>query len=132
MNVVIVEDEIAATENLIYLLDQIDPDIKVIKTLDAVKSSVDYFKEHNDADLILMDIQLPDMDGLEATRILKEEPALQNTPIVALTAHAMQGDREKALKAGCTGYIPKPIETKNFLKALDHFFQPDDNESECQ
>ena len=65
-------------------------------------------------DLILMDVQLPGQDGLSLTRQLKADPATTLIPIVALTAHAMPGDREEALRAGCTGYISKPIETRTF------------------
>lgn len=62
--------------------------------------------------LILMDLQLPDMDGLELTRRLKADPAGREIIIVALTASAMKGDREKALSAGCDGYVAKPIDTR--------------------
>lgn len=63
-------------------------------------------------DLILMDVQLPGQDGLALTRQLKADPATAAIPIVALTAHAMAGDREQALAAGCIGYISKPIDTR--------------------
>lgn len=66
-------------------------------------------------DLILMDIEMPEMDGLEATKILKTDPQTQDIPIVALTAFAMKGDRERIVKAGCDGYIEKPIRYKDFL-----------------
>ena len=62
--------------------------------------------------LILMDLQLPGMDGLQLTRLLRRDPAWQHTRIVALTAYAMKGDEEKALDAGCDGYITKPIDTE--------------------
>lgn len=65
-------------------------------------------------DLILMDIQLPGMDGLEAVRILKDDPATRSIPVVALTAHAMAAHRERALEAGCSGYISKPIRSREF------------------
>ena len=65
-------------------------------------------------DLILMDIQLPGQDGLSLTRQLKASPATRAIPVVALTAHAMTGDRELAMNAGCAGYISKPIETRTF------------------
>ncbi len=62
--------------------------------------------------LILMDIQLPGMDGLELTQRLKADPATRDILIVAMTAYAMKGDYEKALSAGCDGYVPKPIDTR--------------------
>src|SRR6266542_3277431 len=62
--------------------------------------------------LILMDVRLPGMDGLSATEILKGETETRQIPVVALTAHAMKGDEEKALAAGCVGYITKPINTR--------------------
>ena len=65
-------------------------------------------------ELILMDIGLPGMDGLTLTRQLKEVEALRGTPIVALSAFAMKGDEQKALAAGCDGYITKPIDTRAF------------------
>jgi CheY-like chemotaxis protein len=74
-------------------------------------------------DLVLMDVQLPGMDGLKATRIIKGDQALKDIPVVALTSYAMQGDEEKATEAGCTGYITKPIDTKAFLEILDKFFE---------
>ena len=69
-------------------------------------------------DLILMDIQLPGMDGLHATQIIRNDPILANIPVVALTSYAMQGDKQKATAAGCSGYIAKPIDTRNFLDIL--------------
>ncbi len=71
--------------------------------------------------LILMDIQLPGMDGLSATRFIKEDPGLQEIPVVALTAHAMEGDMEKAMEAGCAGYISKPFNVKGFLDKVNQF-----------
>jgi CheY-like chemotaxis protein len=76
-------------------------------------------------DLILMDIQLPGMDGLTATRILKEDTAVNGTPIIALTSHAMEGDEQKALNAGCAGYISKPIDTRAFLQSIESYFKTD-------
>jgi two-component system cell cycle response regulator DivK len=69
-------------------------------------------------DLILMDLSLPALDGWEATRTIKAIPGLAQIPIVALTAHAMVGDRERALQAGCDGYISKPIEVARFYEQL--------------
>jgi CheY-like chemotaxis protein len=71
--------------------------------------------------LILMDIQLPGMDGLELTRRLRQDPAFAAMPIVALTAYAMKGDAEKAHAAGCNGYITKPIDTRQFPAQVRQF-----------
>lgn len=72
-------------------------------------------------DLILMDISLPGIDGLEATRILKKDKKVKDVPIVAMSAHAMPGDKEKAIEAGCVGYITKPIDTKSLVERVKEF-----------
>jgi two-component system, cell cycle response regulator DivK len=69
-------------------------------------------------DLILMDIQLPGMDGFEATRQLKRDPATSAIPIIALTALAMKGDEERIRAAGCDGYIAKPLRYRHFLSTV--------------
>ena len=70
-------------------------------------------------DLILMDMSLPVMDGWEATRILKGEEGTRSIPVVALTAHAMSTDRDKALEAGCDAYETKPVELKRLLATME-------------
>jgi CheY-like chemotaxis protein len=74
-------------------------------------------------DLILMDIALPGMDGLQATQILRQDPRTCRIPIVALTAHAMKGDAEKAADAGCVGYLAKPIDTRSFVQTVAQFIE---------
>jgi CheY-like chemotaxis protein len=72
-------------------------------------------------DLIIMDLQLPGIDGLEATKRIRESEADGEAPIVALTSYAMAGDREKALNAGCTGYIEKPINPETFMGDIEKY-----------
>ena len=72
-------------------------------------------------DLILMDIQLPGMDGLTATRVIKSDDRLKATPVIALTSFAMVGDREKALSAGCDEYLPKPINIQGLKSTVARF-----------
>ena len=69
-------------------------------------------------DIILMDIQLPDMDGLTAVKLLRQEDATKHLKIVALTAFAMKGDEDKMLESGCNGYIAKPIRYQSFLEEV--------------
>ena len=69
--------------------------------------------------LVLLDIQLPTMDGYAVARALRQNEALRSTPILAVTSYAMPGDREKALEAGCTGYIEKPINPETFVGEVE-------------
>ena len=82
-----------------------------IQTRNGVEA-VGLAREHK-PDLILMDIQLPGVDGLHLTRKLKADPAMRDVVILALTAYAMKGDEQKAREAGCDGYIAKPIDTRS-------------------
>jgi two-component system cell cycle response regulator DivK len=106
---------------ILYIEDNFDNRLLVRRILMA--SDYDYKVEEaesavigielarqNPPDLILMDISMPQMDGLTATQRIRAIPELQGIPIIALTANAMQGDRERTLNAGCDGYIAKPID----------------------
>ena len=69
-------------------------------------------------DLIIMDIQLPKMSGLEVTRKLRETPAFSHTPIIGVTAYAMKGDKEKVIESGCDAYLSKPINTRELPEVI--------------
>lgn len=84
--------------------------------IDALKLA----REHK-PDLILMDIQLPEVSGLEVAKWIKEDDALKAIPIVAVTAFAMKGDEEKIKQGGCEAYIAKPISVARFLETVEHF-----------
>lgn len=82
-------------------------------------------------DLILMDIQLPGMDGLTATRTIKSDNALKKIPVIALTSFAMVGDREKALSAGCDEYLPKPIDIQGLKIMIARFLKENSRHAPC-
>lgn len=75
--------------------------------------------------LILLDIQLPGMDGYEVARALRQDPKLATIPIVAVTSYAMPGDRERCIAAGCNGYIEKPIDPATFAVEVERFVKED-------
>ena len=77
----------------------------------------------NKPDLILMDIQLPEVSGLEVTKWIKDDPDLTDIPVVAVTAFAMKGDETKILEGGCEGYISKPITREYFMRAVEYYLQ---------
>ena len=120
--VLIVEDN-DLNMKLVRSMLQLRP-YQVLEAGDA-ETGIQIAREHL-PDLILMDIQLPGMDGLQATQIIRKDPILSNIPVVALTSYAMQGDEQKATTAGCTGYIAKPIDTRRFLDMLALYLMPAD------
>lgn len=88
----------------------------------TAQEGIEIAQQHKPA-LVLMDVQLPGMDGLTATRLLRQDSNLSSLCVVALTAHAMKGDEEKVLEAGCNGYISKPIDTRLFPTQIAGFLQ---------
>ncbi len=88
----------------------------ILQTKDGMEA-MRLAREHH-PDLILMDIQLPEVSGLEVTKWLKEDETLKSIPVVAITAFAMKGDEEKIRKGGCEGYIAKPISVTSFLETV--------------
>ncbi len=84
------------------------------------KEALDLAHDHH-PDLILMDIQLPEISGLEVAKIIKADEKLQDIPVIAVSAFAMKGDEEKIREGGCEGYIAKPISVPNFLETIAKF-----------
>jgi two-component system cell cycle response regulator DivK len=109
--VLIVEDNPANMTLAVFLLESAGH--TVLKAVDAETGLGLAF--HEQPDLILMDIQLPGMDGLEAIGLLKADEATRTIPVIALTALAMKGDEERIRAAGCDGYIAKPLAYRDFL-----------------
>ena len=91
----------------------------ILQTRDGMEA-LKMARQHK-PDLILMDIQLPEVSGLEVTKWIKEDDALKAIPIIAVTAFAMKGDEEKIREGGCEAYIAKPISVTNFLKTVQQF-----------
>ncbi|MFW5987169.1 MAG: response regulator [Methanohalophilus sp.] len=116
--VLVVEDNPMSMELTVDLLESFG--YKVEQAEDG-ELALDIVNGTNDLDLILLDMQLPRMDGLEVLSYLKESDNLKNTPVIALTAHAMRGDEEKYINAGCVDYISKPIDIHAFEKTVAHY-----------
>ena len=93
----------------------------VIEAVDG-QEAIEKAKTEN-PDLILLDLYIPKMDGYEVTRMLKGDQDLKHIPIIALTAHAMKGNREEALAAGCDGYIAKPINVRELPQQIEQFLR---------
>jgi len=92
---------------------------EIIEATDGL-AGVEAAKRHT-PDLILMDIQLPQIDGYEATRRIKADPDLAGIPIIAVTSYALSGDDQKALDAGCDGYVAKPYSPRKLLATIENF-----------
>jgi len=106
--ILIVEDDPASRRLLEMALRP--KDYILLKAADGAEALDMALREH--PDLILLDMQLPGLDGLEVTRSLRHNPAFKQTPIICVTAYAMMGDQEKVLDAGCDVYLAKPIDTR--------------------
>lgn len=114
ITILVVEDNDMNMELAEYLLEEGGFSIMKAASGEEALEFTDRFLP----DLILMDLHLPGLDGLSVVRRMKAEVRTQKIPILALTAHAMRGDRERFLESGCDGYISKPIDVKTFVAAI--------------
>lgn len=114
--ILIVEDVEFNRDLLVQLLED---DYQILTAADGA-AGID-LAEREHPDLILMDLSLPVIDGWEATRRIKANHLVQNIPIIALTAHAMRGDAERALQCGCDDYLSKPFDEQLLFQKLAHF-----------
>ena len=117
MKTVLIVEDMALNRDLLEQL--LEDDYHVITAADGV-AGLDVARQQQ-PDLILMDLSLPVMDGWDATRCLRADPELKTIPVIALTAHAMRGDEERALAAGCDAYLSKPIDEDRLLSLLEQF-----------
>ncbi|TGN03441.1 response regulator [Leptospira dzoumogneensis] len=117
--VLVVDDNIVNLKLICELLEL--DEYEVLKAGNAEEAL--QIIENFPLDLILMDIELPGVDGLTLTRQLKERENTKNIPIIAVTAFAMKGDAQKAYGAGCDGYITKPIDTRKFTEQITGFIK---------
>lgn len=112
--ILIIEDNEDNLYLIEFILKKYDLDIISAKNgYDGLKMAM-----NEDPDLILMDIQLPDINGLEVTKLIRNIEKCKSIPILAITSYAMTGDRQKSLDAGCTGYIEKPLNPETFADSV--------------
>lgn len=118
LKALIIEDNEQNMYMLSFLLEKNNYEVfRAFNGLDGIKAA-----KECPPDVILLDIQLPGMDGYQIARELRKRNDLNTIPIIAVTSHAMVGDRERAMASGATGYIEKPIDPDNFIQRLESYF----------
>jgi CheY-like chemotaxis protein len=113
--VLVVDDDV---RNIFALSSVLERRGMIVLTAGTGREAIETLKTTPDLAIVLMDIMMPEMDGYETMQVIRRNPALQRLPIVALTAKAMKGDREKCLEAGASDYLAKPVNTEQLLSAL--------------
>jgi len=113
--VLIVDDDI---RNIFAMTSLLEPYHMQIASAETGKSAIEILQQDADIDVVLMDIMMPDMDGYDTMRAIRKLAKFRSLPIIALTAKAMKGDREKCIEAGASDYIAKPVDTDQLLSLL--------------
>jgi CheY-like chemotaxis protein len=113
--VLLVDDDV---RNIFAMTSVLERHRMEILPAESGQDALDLIQKHPEVDAVLMDIMLPEMDGYETTRAIRRMPQFKDLPIIALTAKAMKGDREKCLEAGASDYIAKPVDTEQLLSLL--------------
>src|SRR5207248_7575842 len=113
--VLVVDDDMHNIFALTTVLE--DHDLAVVSAGNG-RDAIDILRERRDIDVVLMDIMMPEMDGFETMREIRKVPALKDLPIIAVTAKAMKGDREKCIEAGAWDYLSKPVDPEQMLATL--------------
>lgn len=118
-HVLVVDDNVINLKLVCDLLECAGIEVSRAEDAQSARSALEAARPN----LVLMDIGLPDMNGLELTRRLRADDRFRTLPIIALTAFAMKGDDRKALEAGCDGYITKPVDTRTFVSQIERFLR---------
>ena len=118
--VLVVEDQAENLELMVYLLQAFGH--QTLTAGNGAEGVAAVSRDH--PDLVIMDLQMPVMDGYEAARLLKADPAVATIPLVAVTAYAMVGDRERIMACGFDGYMTKPIDPQTFVRELERYLAP--------
>jgi len=113
--ILVIDDDLRNIFALTSVLEQYD--IQVLHA-ETGRQGIDLLKDNGDVDLVLMDIMMPEMDGYETTRAIRRIPGFGALPIIALTAKAMKGDREKCLQAGASDYVTKPVDLAQLFSVV--------------
>ncbi|MFH0760335.1 MAG: response regulator [Bacteroidota bacterium] len=116
LKILIIEDNEQNMYMLTYLLEDHYTILRAFNGIDGVEMALKELP-----DIVLLDIQLPGMDGYAIARELRRHPVLKNVPVIAVTSYAMQGDKERIMSAGATGYIEKPIDPDTFVSQMNSF-----------
>ena len=121
--VLVVEDSLTVRSRLRDVLAA-DPGLDVVGEAENGRDAIEIVKAEPDIDIVLMDIMMPEMDGLETMREIRKLTAGKDLPMVAVTAKAMKGDRQRCLDAGAWDYLAKPVETQQLLATLRSWLKP--------